>query len=198
MVMFTGGEDISPSYYNNVSPKGMCHNNIYRDDEEQELFKLALDHEIKMIGICRGSQFLNVMAGGKMIHDVNNHAGVRHDIDTINNGTIQVNSLHHQMVIPPSDASIIGWSSKHQGTTYYGDYDREIEPPDIEPEVVLYENIKPPGAHYIQERRVIITDGYKFFYELARALLTIDDFHDIVKMYTEKPCQKKYCMQAGL
>ena len=36
LVQFTGGEDVSPSFYGDTSPKGLCHNSMHRDIEEKE------------------------------------------------------------------------------------------------------------------------------------------------------------------
>ena len=60
LVLFTGGEDVHPSLYNDTSPKRYCATNLSRDKIEQDIFKVALDNSIPMTGICRGSQFLNV------------------------------------------------------------------------------------------------------------------------------------------
>jgi len=188
LILFTGGEDITPGLYGDVSPKGMCFSNIHRDREEREIFKLAMKHDIRMIGICRGIQFLNVMDGGKMIHDVNNHTGSWHDMVIPSGEVIRVNSLHHQMVIPSKDAEIIGWSLKHRATKYYGNKDLPIATPEVEPEAVLFKNINAAGVQYHPEIMEKNSVGYKFFYELADRLLTTKNFSDISSKYMEKSC----------
>jgi len=188
LILFTGGEDITPGLYNDISPTGMCFSNLYRDNEEREIFELAIKHNIRMIGICRGVQFLNVMAGGKMFHDVDNHAGSWHDMTTSSGEIIRVNSLHHQMVIPPKDAEIIGWSSKHQATKYYGDKDLLVDKPKVEPEAVLFKSINAAGVQYHPEIMDTNSTGYRFFYKLAEDLLNIDNFSDISNKYMEKSC----------
>ena len=76
LVLFTGGEDISPELYGETSPKNMCSSNIVRDKEEITVFEYALKHKVKMAGICRGLQFLTVMCDGGMMHNIGGHAGV--------------------------------------------------------------------------------------------------------------------------
>jgi len=89
MVSFTGGEDVSPSMYG--EPVGYrTGTNKYRDIFEKQIFEQALKHNIPMVGICRGSQFLNVMCGGRMIQDVTNHAGSIHYAETYKGETMLV------------------------------------------------------------------------------------------------------------
>lgn len=53
LVVFTGGEDVSPSYYGaSVHPK--TYTNEYRDEVEKKAFNKALLLGIPMCGICRG------------------------------------------------------------------------------------------------------------------------------------------------
>jgi gamma-glutamyl-gamma-aminobutyrate hydrolase PuuD len=71
-------------------------------------FEYAFDHNIPMIGICRGGQFLNVMCGGKMWQDVDKHAirGTHLAIDLASGEEVEVTSTHHQMM-KPSDEGIL-------------------------------------------------------------------------------------------
>ena len=72
IVVFTGGEDVDPSLYNaEKHPK--TYSNLARDLYEKEMFEKIKPHQL-VIGICRGSQFLCVMNGGKLIQHVNGHA----------------------------------------------------------------------------------------------------------------------------
>ena len=107
-VIFTGGADITPFLYGERIIQG-TQVNFTRDLEEVRLFK-SLSSTLPKIGICRGGQFLNVMSGGSMFQDVDNHA-IRgcHDMkDVVDGNTIMVTSTHHQMMIPSDKAFIIG------------------------------------------------------------------------------------------
>ncbi len=73
-VVFTGGEDISPTLYKEVMPwHGIEQEKDFnpdRDVSDYLLMKHCLDHDIAFLSICRGMQMLGVVAGGKMIQDI--------------------------------------------------------------------------------------------------------------------------------
>jgi gamma-glutamyl-gamma-aminobutyrate hydrolase PuuD len=102
-IQFTGGADVSPMLYN--EPKHpRTYNDPRRDDAESNLYWTYAGSK-KMLGICRGGQFLNVMNGGRMYQDVNNHAIVgTHPATILDTGRIvQVTSTHHQMMMADYD-----------------------------------------------------------------------------------------------
>lgn len=95
-LQFTGGEDVSPMLYG--EPKHpTTFSDPMRDEKEANIYNTYVGHK-KMIGICRGGQFLNVMNGGLMYQDVTGHAiGGTHDV--IYKGKhYAVTSTHHQMM----------------------------------------------------------------------------------------------------
>jgi gamma-glutamyl-gamma-aminobutyrate hydrolase PuuD len=98
LVVFTGGEDVSPHIYGEEkNPK--TGNNERRDDEEAEIFRLALYLNKHIIGICRGSQFTCAMSGGRLVqHQQNPH--YIHDITTSTGEVIPITSTHHQAMYP--------------------------------------------------------------------------------------------------
>jgi len=101
LVQFTGGEDVSPDLYGERSHPRTFHN-PNRDKQEKRIFDQARELGLPMAGICRGGQFLNVMNGGKMYQDVDNHAiGGTHKAH-VNGfiGDVDVTSTHHQMMRP--------------------------------------------------------------------------------------------------
>lgn len=101
LVVFTGGEDVSPDLYGEWQ-HDTTFTSRYRDDQEVEAFNLAKELGIPMAGICRGAQFLNVMNGGHLWQDVDNHAiGGTHEAWMVGNLVpVQVSSTHHQMMRP--------------------------------------------------------------------------------------------------
>jgi gamma-glutamyl-gamma-aminobutyrate hydrolase PuuD len=184
LVLFTGGEDVDPSLYKETSPNGVCRSNPKRDRAEKMIFQTALEHDIPMAGICRGTQFLTVMAGGRLIHHLDNHAGAHHDIGTQKDDIIiRVNSLHHQMAIPSKDGYIIGWSTNKLSADYVGDKDKVIKWKGPEVEAVILPNIKACGVQWHPETLTKTSPGYIFFYNMVAHLLH-NDMDDFVKIYT--------------
>lgn len=113
IICFTGGEDVDPSLYGEEAiPETYC--NPARDEREAEIYGEAAGLGKPMCGICRGAQFINVMNGGKLWQDVNNHARAGgHDVLDVRTGEIKKNmtSTHHQMMIPAADGEILAVAS---------------------------------------------------------------------------------------
>lgn len=140
IVCFTGGEDVDPKYYGEKPLLG-THYNTKRDEYESGLYGECLALKKPMIGICRGSQFLNVMNGGSLWQDVNNHAIMRgHAIIDMRDGKEieDMTSTHHQMMRPADDAEIIALASL--ATRKLGEKEQmEREKPELDDvEVVWY------------------------------------------------------------
>lgn len=104
VVIFSGGEDISPEIYNEEW-KGARGVNPTRDKIELEALEHALNLNKKILGVCRGHQLINSYLGGKLIQNMSHPGGHKlEDIDsTFLNPfeKIGVNSLHHQAVDVP-------------------------------------------------------------------------------------------------
>ncbi|MGL4751627.1 MAG: gamma-glutamyl-gamma-aminobutyrate hydrolase family protein [Aeromonadaceae bacterium] len=120
IVCFTGGEDVHPSYYGEENVAS--YTNINRDKFEIGILEKCKELDIPMVGICRGGQFLNVMAGGKMWQDVDNHGiGGTHgvllrDEETGEEEIIQCSSTHHQMMRAGPDSEVIGVATPARST----------------------------------------------------------------------------------
>jgi hypothetical protein len=105
MVVFTGGPDIDPHLYGQkaIPENGSTDGSRRRDEAEVKCYKNLSKDQLK-IGICRGGQLLNVLNGGSMYQDVDNHecANRNHRIFLSHepSGHRWVNSYHHQMMIP--------------------------------------------------------------------------------------------------
>lgn len=100
LVCFTGGEDVSPSFYKEEKHPH-TYSSRFRDVNEQLLFEQAVELDIPCVGICRGGQFLNVMNGGKMYQHVESHTQ-DHYIDVLDTeapfNSVLATSTHHQMM----------------------------------------------------------------------------------------------------
>lgn len=112
-ICFTGGEDVDPRIYGE-EPLPCTGFNSSRDARESGIYADAMMAKKPMVGICRGGQFLNVMNGGKMWQDVNNHAlSGTHDIVDMKTGEVVqgMTSTHHQMMRPAEKAEILALAS---------------------------------------------------------------------------------------
>lgn len=73
-VVFTGGEDISPSLYAVQEDwhhiEAEIDYNAARDVSDYLTMAYCLDHDIPILGFCRGSQMLGVVSGATMIQDL--------------------------------------------------------------------------------------------------------------------------------
>ena len=140
IVLFTGGEDVSPYLYGKTPPP-TSYWTTSRDEMEVEAFK-RIRPDALAYGTCRGLQLLNVMNGGILCQDATDHwCSGTHEIHN-DTESYRITSLHHQMVYPfdlnPDYYDILFWStprSKH----YEGDgIDPTLYYKFGEPEIVLY------------------------------------------------------------
>ena len=74
IVLFTGGEDVSPSLFYSPEPwYGIVEEidyNAERDVSDYLTMTYCLDHDIPLMGFCRGMQMLSVVSGAEVIQDV--------------------------------------------------------------------------------------------------------------------------------
>lgn len=137
LVCFTGGSDVTPALYGDKAHY-TTGASAFRDAQEMAFYERALKAEIPMVGVCRGGQFLNVMSGGRMYQDVDEHCGDHEIIDRITGETILVSSTHHQMMMPSPEGLLVA-SSNLGGRREWFDKEvarRDVSKEDIE--VVYY------------------------------------------------------------
>ena len=120
-VIFTGGEDYDPAYYNERPIPQMGTINAPRDKFDIKLLQLAAERGIPVLGICRGAQLINIVFGGSLYQDLPaqyvdtsirhrqrqssteaSHAVIVEDhtvfADIVKDRMLMVNSSHHQAV----------------------------------------------------------------------------------------------------
>ena len=117
--LFSGGVDISPSFYNEDAHLNLNRTNIAFDRTQIGLMKDVLRAKKPVLGICRGHQLINVATGGSMYQDTGEIPGcyIKHSHETGNadiahrvmikedsklhamfGDQLMVNSYHHQAV----------------------------------------------------------------------------------------------------
>ncbi len=79
-VVFTGGEDISPTLFaKEVSWHGIMAEKDYnaeRDVSDYILMRYCLDNNIPVLGLCRGMQMMSVVCGATAIQDIPTYMAV--------------------------------------------------------------------------------------------------------------------------
>lgn len=179
LVVFTGGEDVTPSLYG-CKKHNTTINNPDRDREEQAIFNKIDPKKQVCYGCCRGSQWLCVMNGGKLVQNISNHAiGYTHGI-TDGDKIYQITSTHHQMQYPfnldKKDYDILFTSYGTYSNWYEGD---GIDPNiiDKEPEIVLYHKDNLPKCLAVQGHPEMIPDSIvaKMINNLIKELVNEDN-----------------------
>lgn len=144
IVLFGGGEDISPSIYKEP-PSRWNHGPALpstRDIVEMAAFKQAQKVGAFCYGICRGAQMLCALSGGKLVQHVTHH-GNGHMLRLKDGREFLTSSVHHQMMWPfatmkKDQYEVLGWSATNRSTVYVlndKDIRRDVE---IEPEVIWF------------------------------------------------------------
>lgn len=102
LLCLEGGSDVTPSLYGEKNTDSQ--NSPSKDIHSLGLITAADLLEIPIVGVCRGSQIMNVAYGGKMIQHVEGHAGPPHTI-TYDGVEYEVTSAHHQASVPHRSVS---------------------------------------------------------------------------------------------
>lgn len=142
VVMYGGGEDISPMLYNE-KPSRYSHaiNPSYRDRFESEAFKIAIKNKAYNFGICRGAQLVCALSGGKLVQHITGHGG-DHWIKTNKGEMYRTSSVHHQMMYPwDIDHVMIAISAPPQSDFYILNDNNVVKASDMkkdEPEIVWF------------------------------------------------------------
>jgi gamma-glutamyl-gamma-aminobutyrate hydrolase PuuD len=133
-IIFTGGEDFDPSYYDETPIPHMNRINAPRDMFDIKLLRLAVKHGIPVLGICRGVQLINIAYGGSLYQDLSaqypdksikhrqtlpkedaSHAVIVEDgtvfADMVRERMLMVNSSHHQAIKKLADGFRVAGTS---------------------------------------------------------------------------------------
>ncbi len=146
VVMFLGGEDVSPYIYKQTEHK-FTQANPKRDEQEVKIYDEALRLGKHIIGICRGSQFVCAKQPDGMLVQHQPNPSYLHDIKTHDGKTLLITSTHHQAMypfnMPKEDYKILGWT---EGMLPYhqGGASEELDP-EKECEIVYFPKSKALG-----------------------------------------------------
>lgn len=131
VVVFGGGKDIDPGFYNEKrGPRTDRPNERDRQEKEDFNYVQKINSEggdVKVLGICRGAQLICALSGGSLIQDVGGHCGT-HSVSTFDKKELQVNSIHHQMLFPYNmekrNYKILGWSTRNISSHYLNGWNK--------------------------------------------------------------------------
>ena len=111
-IFMTGGEDWNPDRYNQEqTPHGSRGWNDARDTSDINLMQQAIEMDVPLLTVCRGTQGLNVALGGGLIQDVPYYLGqrIQNDEEYRNNHTYEVQN----------DTGYQKWNSETQSFEIY-------------------------------------------------------------------------------
>jgi putative glutamine amidotransferase len=92
-VIFSGGGDLDPKLYDAEPHPETDAPREERDRAELRMLQAALDRDMPVLAICRGSQLLNVARGGDLVQhlpEAVGHERHRHDPGTFSDHSIEV------------------------------------------------------------------------------------------------------------
>ena len=119
-IIFTGGPDVRPELFGETIIPSCGSINDERDTYEIKLYKMAMELDKSILGVCRGVQVMNIAEGGNIYQDIYSQSGtmlVHHTLDgkrafhnvaitdknvfdkiKFSSDSFTVNSYHHQSV----------------------------------------------------------------------------------------------------
>jgi putative glutamine amidotransferase len=121
-IVFSGGSDIDPDTYGEEPHPETRDLRPERDDAELALMRAALERDMPVLAICRGSQLLNVARGGDLVQHLPEVVG-----DDKHKVTPGLFAAHDVAIEPESRlGSLIGPAARveshhHQGIATVGD-----------------------------------------------------------------------------
>ena len=174
VVMFGGGEDISPSLYN-AKRSDFCHASeqpSIRDTIEKRAFERAQEVGAKVFGICRGAQMVCALSGGTLYQDVTGHAGRDHLIRTVVGAVYKTSSVHHQMMNPTGTKhKLIAWSDEKLSRHYVVDDKTTKKEVEVEPEIVFFPETNSLGVQGHPEFMPITSSFVRYNSQLIKEYL---------------------------
>lgn len=180
--IFWGGLDVDPSFYGARRSTKCGFSNINRDQQEIDLAKKLINQGIPVIGICRGAQLLNVVNGGTLLQHIEGHLG-KHQIVTYDKQIINVNSTHHQMMMPSKRAHVLATAIEPTYGLNDPDDIHLTTVPEVY-EVLYYPETKSMCIQYHPEGMSPHSEGVRWIKEEINKRMGIDvNFSDTNDLY---------------
>ena len=194
-IIMTGGGDIHPSYFGEEMVDECGVPDSVRDIYDIHLIKLASQHCIPMLGICRGEQLINVAFGGTLFQDLPSqfpgdtlfqHRNADHEVilqtdSWISNITrvdsFVATSYHHQAIKDVAPGFIVsGWSNDNVIEVIENVDGYPIWGVQFHPERMFEDNY--PIASSIFDFFIKKASTYRHAKELHRKISSIDTHTD--------------------
>jgi putative glutamine amidotransferase len=99
-IVITGGHDVDPVLYAQ-EPAVEPRYDSQRDEFESTMIQRAMDHHLPLLGICRGTQLLNVNRGGSLHQELRSrrqHTPNRWSVLPIKHMTLKTDSQLYQIM----------------------------------------------------------------------------------------------------
>lgn len=169
-IILSGGVDIHPRHYHEDILSVCGDFDVFRDDFEYKLLDAAIKKQVPILGICRGSQMLNVYFGGTLYQDLSLKENCRvmhmqkgsrgypcHSLqvepDTFLSNIYQsgdmVNSYHHQAVKDLAQPFKLAATSSDGVVEAFENKDMHIYAVQFHPEMMI-ENDDKAKAIFVQ------------------------------------------------
>lgn len=112
-VILSGGEDVSPARYGEEPHEKLGKVNELRDIYDFLIVAIARDINLPMLGICRGSQLLNVAFGGTLYQDIPSQ---RPDWDLVHRARVKGDKPMHKVLLEPNSQLAIMFGATELNT----------------------------------------------------------------------------------
>ncbi len=171
-IVFTGGLDVAPSYYNEDKIEACGKSSFVRDKLEFELMDICYKKDIPTLGICRGFQIMNVYLGGNLYQDLKKQK----DIEIIHSQEKPYNDLVHEV-------ENYGFFREKFGEKFYVNSLHHQAVKELAENLVVLQKSSDGivEAGYVPEKKFFL--GLQWHPEMA--IDTLEQGHEIVKMFLD-------------
>lgn len=139
-IILSGGGDVSSAFSGGESSESV-QVSLVRDQTEALLLEHALKHQIPVLGICRGLQFINIYFKGTLIPDLNQmNSGICHPCP----GRHLISIPHHDLANAINSSEPVEVNSYHRQGVVQGGLSPELRPFALARDLDLIEGLYHP------------------------------------------------------